>query len=35
MRYAGPACCGVIPLLALRHLWIERKGAPMRPGPRP
>lgn len=28
MRYAGPRMLWRHPLLAIRHLWIERKGAP-------
>lgn len=28
MRYAGPRMLLRHPLLAIRHLWIERKGAP-------
>lgn len=28
MRYAGPRMLRRHPLLALRHLWMERKGAP-------
>ena len=35
MRYAGPRMLWRHPLLAFRHLWIERNGAPTRPGPRP
>jgi len=31
MRYAGPRMLWRHPILALRHLWIERKGAPRRP----
>jgi hypothetical protein len=39
MRYAGPRMLLRHPLAAIRHLWIERKGAPAwplpdhRPGP--
>ncbi|OFW06639.1 MAG: hypothetical protein A3H96_13225 [Acidobacteria bacterium RIFCSPLOWO2_02_FULL_67_36] len=28
MRYAGPRMLLKHPLLAIRHLWMERKGAP-------
>jgi hypothetical protein len=28
MRYAGPRMLWRHPLLAIRHLWIERQGAP-------
>lgn len=28
MRYAGPRMLWRHPLLAIRHLWIERRGAP-------
>jgi hypothetical protein len=28
MRFAGPRMLWRYPLLALRHLWIERQGAP-------
>lgn len=28
MRYAGPRMLLEHPLLAIRHLWMERKGAP-------
>jgi hypothetical protein len=28
MRYAGPRMLWEHPLLAIRHLWIERKGPP-------
>ena len=31
MRYAGPRMLRRHPLLAIRHLWIERRGAPKRP----
>ncbi len=31
MRYAGPRMLWRHPLLALRHLWIERQGPPRRP----
>jgi hypothetical protein len=34
MRHAGPRMLWRHPLLALRHLWIERKGTPQRPVPR-
>lgn len=34
MRYAGPRMLWHHPLLAIRHLWIERKGAPPWPPPR-
>jgi hypothetical protein len=30
MRYAGPRMLWRHPLLALRHLWIERQGPPRR-----
>ena len=33
MRYAGPRMLWRHPLLAIRHLWIERKGAPPWPPP--
>jgi hypothetical protein len=33
MRYAGPRMLWEHPLLALRHLWMERKGAPPWPPP--
>jgi len=31
MRYAGPRMLWHHPLLAVRHLWIERQGPPRRP----
>jgi hypothetical protein len=31
MRYAGPRMLRRHPFLAIRHLWIERHGAPKRP----
>jgi hypothetical protein len=34
MRYAGPRMLWRHPLLAIRHLWIERQGAPPWPPPR-
>lgn len=33
MRYAGPRMLWEHPLLAIRHLWMERKGAPPWPPP--
>jgi hypothetical protein len=33
MRYAGPRMLLRHPLLAVRHLWIERQGAPPWPPP--
>jgi hypothetical protein len=33
MRYAGPRMLWRHPLLAIRHLWLERKGAPPWPPP--
>ena len=33
MRYAGPRMLWKHPLLAIRHLWMERKGAPPWPPP--
>ena len=33
MRYAGPRMLWRHPLLAIRHLWMERKGAPPWPPP--
>ncbi len=33
MRYAGPRMLWRHPLLAIRHLWIERQGAPPWPPP--
>ena len=34
MRYAGPRMLWQHPLLAIRHLWMERKGAPPWPPPK-
>jgi hypothetical protein len=34
MRYAGPRMLWRHPLLAIRHLWMERKGAPPWPPPK-
>jgi hypothetical protein len=34
MRYAGPRMLWRHPILAIRHLWIERQGAPPWPPPR-
>src|SRR5512139_1891951 len=33
MRYAGPRMLWRHPLLAIRHLWLEHKGAPPWPPP--
>lgn len=33
MRYAGPRMLWRRPALAMRHLWLERKGAPPWPPP--
>ena len=34
MRYAGPRMLWRHPMLAIRHLWMERKGAPPWPPPK-